>query len=317
MSEKTELPVGEAIIKALVDDRRRDRRWRIIRFSLIAAIVLLYAIVLSMHSSSTYDHVQSGKPYVSLVRLSGVIMPEAHMSANVVNPVLYKAFTDKNSKGVLIEMNSPGGSAVQSSLIYDQIMRLKHAYHKKVVVVGEDALASGAYLIASAADQIYVDPDTITGSIGVIMSGFGFTDAIKKIGITRRVLTAGENKDRLDAFEPLDATDVAKAKQLLNDAHEHFIKDVLAGRKGRLKGDKAVLFSGDFWSGSRAVQLGLVDGTGSVPSVMHHEFSTEFYKLYEPRLSFLQSLVGSTQEHLSIPGLHAATTVLAQWSGVS
>lgn len=317
MSEVSNNGVSDAIIKALVDDRRRDRRWRIIRFSLIVIILLLYLVALITHSSDDHDHLESGKPYVSLVRLSGVIMPETHMSANVVNPVLYKAFTDKKSKGVLIDINSPGGSAVQSSLIYDQIMRLKYAYHKKVVVVGEDSLTSGAYLIASAADQIYVDPDTITGSIGVIMSGFGFTDAIKKIGVTRRVFTAGDNKDRLDAFEPLNATDVAKAKQLLNDAHEHFIKDVIAGRKGRLKGDKKVLFSGDFWSGSRAVQLGLVDGTGSVPSVMHHEFSTKFYKLYEPRLSFLQSIVGSTQEHLSIPGLHAATTVLAQWAGVS
>ena len=317
MSEKINTPVSDAIIKALVDDRRRDRRWRIIRFSLITIIIVLYLIVFAMHSPNEQDHLKSGKPYVSLVRLSGVIMPQTHMSANTVNPVLYKAFTDKKSKGVLIVMNSPGGSAVQSSLIYDQIMRLKHVYHKKVVVVGEDALASGAYLIASAADQIYVDPDTITGSIGVIMSGFGFTDAIKKIGVTRRVFTAGTNKDRLDAFEPLNPTDVAKAKQLLNDAHENFIKDVVAGRKGRLVGDKKELFSGDFWSGSRAVQLGLVDGTGSVSSVMHHEFSTEFYKLYEPRLSFLQSLVGSTQEHLSIPGLHTATTVLAQWTGVS
>ncbi len=316
MTDNTNPSINDHIVRALIDDRRRDRRWRIIRFFIIIAVVLLYFILLVSGSSDESDHLKSGQPYVSLVRLSGVIMPESHMAASTVNPVLSKAFADKKSKGVLIVMNSPGGSAVQSSLIYDQIMQLKHQFHKKVVVVGEDSLTSGAYLIASAADQIYVDPDTITGSIGVIMSGFGFTDAIKKLGVTRRVFTAGTNKDRLDAFEPLNQTDVAKAKQLLDDAHQHFIHDVEVGRKGRLVGNKASLFSGDFWSGSRAVQLGLVDGTGSVNTVLLSEFKTQYYKLYQPRLPLLQSLVGSTQEHLSIPGLHAANTVLAQWIGL-
>jgi protease IV len=315
MSESDASGVSNEIIKSLIDDRRRDRRWRIIRFSIISLLIVGY-VVLSWVQSRDQEIIPKHASYVALVRMTGVILPGTQLSANAMVPLLNEAYRDKSSKGVVLLINSPGGSAVQSSIIYDKIMQLKKKYHKKTVVVAEDSLASGAYLIASAADEIYVDPDTITGSIGVIMSGFGFTDAIKKLGITRRVFTAGVNKDRMDPFTPITSSDTVKMHQMLADAHQNFINDVKAGRKGRLSADTNTLFSGDFWSGDRAVQLGLVDGTGDLWSVMQKEFNVQYYKIYEPKKSLIQAMLSTTSAHVNIPGLHAEYGVLAQYNGV-
>ena len=278
----------QQLVDALLKDRRVERRWKIIRSVLWVAIVLFYAfIILSPFSSSSEGEGITG-PYVSLLRLDGVIMPNSHFSARQVIPQLREAFSDANAKGVVLVINSPGGSPVQASIIHDKIEALKKHYHKKVVVVGEDALASGAYLVSTAADKIYVNRDTVTGSIGVIMSGFGFQGAIKKIGVARRVFTAGSHKDRLDPFGSVKASDKAKIKTVLQQVHANFIQDVLKSRKNRLKGKYALLFSGDFWTGSAAKKLGLVDGTANLWDVLHREFHVANYKDYTLKPSFLQ-----------------------------
>ena len=215
-------------------------------------------------------------------------------------PLLNEAFRDKNAKGVVLLINSPGGSAVQASIIHDKIEALKKQYHKRVVVVGVDALASGAYLVSTAADEIYVNKDTLTGSIGVVMGGFGFVDAIQKLGITRRVFTAGSNKDRLDPFRPLTDQDKLKLHQILNEVHQNFIDDVLQGRRGKLRGNENELFSGDFWTGQQAVRLGLVDGTANLWTVMKKQFDVEHYKLYAPRPSLLQILTSNVESKLNL-----------------
>jgi protease-4 len=287
------------VIQALLDDRRSTRRWKNIRFFvwLLIAIILLLLIFVPRQSLSGAD---TKNPYISTVRLSGTILPGTNFSAEKVIPQLNKAFADKNAKGVLLLINSPGGSAVQSSIIHDKIMQLKQKYKKKVVVVGEDSLASGAYLIASAADKIYVNPNTLTGSIGVIYNGFGFSDVIQKIGVTRRAFTAGAHKDRLDPFTPLNPDDVTKITQLLGEVHQNFINDVMQGRGSLLKGDKTELFSGDFWIGQDAVKLGLADQTGNFWDAMQQQFGVTHYKDYSTRPSFLQALVKGVDSQLRV-----------------
>lgn len=284
---------SDKLFEALLEDRRRDRRWRNIRFLIVIAIVLFYTFLIAVVPTKreTNEQFNSGKPYVSLIRLNGEIMPDKSFSAEKVIPQLQQAFTDLHSRGVVLVINSPGGSPVQASIIHDKIMQLKKQYFKPVVVIGVDALASGAYLVATAADKIYVNPDTITGSIGVVMSGFGFTDAIKKIGVSRRVFTAGENKVRIDPFEPLTPASKQKINHVLETVHQHFIEDVLQGRKNKLHGDPKLLFSGDFWVGSEAVKLGLADGTGQTWQVLAQEFKVNQYKDYSRRPSLLRDIV--------------------------
>jgi len=293
------------LANALLADRKSDRRWRNVRTFVWAFLVLLYAILIfSPSHSSSYSNDSDKGPYVSLIRMNGAIMPGKPFSADHVIPLLNRAFRDKEAKGVVLLINSPGGSAVQASIIHDKIMELKKQFHKRVVVVGVDTLASGAYLISSAADKIYVNKDTLTGSIGVIMGGFGFVDAIHKLGITRRVFTAGTNKDRLDPFRPVTDQDRMKLHKVLNQVHQNFIDDVLQGRRGKLRGNENELFSGDFWTGQQAVRLGLVDGTANLWTVMQKQFNVKHYKLYAPKPSLLQILTNGVESslHLHLEG---------------
>ncbi len=293
-------PLTKELTHALMHDRKISRRWKNIRFFIWIFILLLYAILIFGPSTSSFSKKDEHKPYVSLLRLKGVIMAGNNFSARRVVPQLIKAFSDKKSKGVVLVINSPGGSPVQSAIIHDKIMQLKKQYKKKVVVIGQDALASGAYLVATAADKIYVNKDTLTGSIGVIMGGFGFTDAIEKLGITRRVFIAGKNKDRLDPFKPMTEKDKQKIQSVLDQVHQNFVQYVEQGRKGRLHGNPAELFSGDFWTGEQAVKLGLVDGTGNTWTVLKKEFGVKHYKSYSVRSSFWQTLFKDVSTQLNI-----------------
>ena len=287
------------LINALLDDRRRDRRWRNVRFFTWIFLVLLSIILVFAPASGAINNTSKNQgPYVSLVRLNGVIKAGADFSAKKVVPVLQRAFADKQSKGVVLVINSPGGSPVQASIIHDKILQLRKKYHKKVVVLGRDALASGAYLVATAANDIYVNKDTLTGSIGVIMSGFGFANAIQKLGITRRVFTAGLNKDRLDSFLPMSAADKAKISTVLNAVHQNFINDVLQGRKGRLKGNPKELFSGDFWTGQQAVKLGLADGTGNLWTILPQQFDVKRYKVFKIHKGLLAAFMQGMESSL-------------------
>lgn len=304
MTHETEQNLANELIK----EKRRDRRWRNLRTLAWLLVVIAYAFLIF---GPSLDHKPKG-PYVSLVRLSGTIMPNSPLSAKKVLPALDKAFKDKSAVGVVLVINSPGGSAVQSLIIHDKIIQLKKLYHKKVTVVGEDALASGAYLIATAADKIFVNPDSLTGSIGVIFSGFGFVDAINKLGITRRVYTAGQNKDRLDPFETPTLEDIEKIKTVLDEVHKGFIQTVIDGRGDRLKGNKDELFSGDFWSGTTAVQLGLVDGTDNLWVVLEKEFHAKKYKDYSPRPSLMHSFFAGVNSMLQFGLTHDSSPIKEQ-----
>ncbi len=210
-----------------------------------------------------------------MIDINGTIEAEGRGSASIVIPALDKAFAASDSVGVILRINSPGGSPVQAGMINDEIVRLRKEYPTKpLYVVVEEMCASGGYYIAAAADKIYVNKASIVGSIGVLMDGFGFTGLMDKLGIERRLLTAGENKGFLDPFSPQSQSQKDYAKQMLAEIHQQFIDVVRAGRGTRLK-ESPEIFSGLFWSGSRAVELGLADGFGTVDSVARDVLKVE------------------------------------------
>ena len=287
-------PIENILLKTILDDRRSERRWRNIRFTGWILFLLLLVILIFAPSPTELEAEKMNGTYVSLVRMDGLIMANTMFSARLVIPELRKAFSDKDAKGVVLLINSPGGSPVQASIIHDEILNLKKRYHKKVIVVGEDELASGAYLVSTAADKIYVNNDTVTGSIGVIMSGFGFVDTLKKVGVTRRLFTAGDHKGRLDSFKTLNPKDITKIKQVLEQIHQNFIDLVIAGRGDRLRGNRQELFSGDFWTGKEAANLGIVDGTANLRTVLQQEFCAKSYRDYTTKTPLLQTLLRNT-----------------------
>jgi protease-4 len=293
------------LVRDLIKERRCDRRWRNLRFFagfLVIATIIVLGVTggpgcLVALGSSNND----SSAYVALVHLDGMIAPDKDFSALQVLPLLRDAFSDSQAKGVVLDINSGGGTPVQASIIHDEVLKLKRKYHKKVVVVGEDMLASGAYFVAVSADKIYVNPNTVTGSIGVIMQGFGLQDVMKRIGVERRVYTAGGNKDRLDPFKPENPVDVAKIKAVIDEVHKSFIQAVMNGRKGKLVGDENELFSGDFWSGEGALKLGLVDGLGNLSDVLEKEFDVAHYRDYSLSNNLLKSLASQLGASLSLP----------------
>ena len=218
-----------------------------------------------------------GAPIVPVVRLAGVIGGESRYRPGLtiasVAPLLKRAFAIKQAPAVALVINSPGGSPVQSHLIYKRIRALAEEKEKTVIVFTEDVCASGGYFIACAGDEIVVDPSSIVGSIGVVAALFGFVDAMRKLGVERRVYTAGDAKVILDPFQPEKHEDVAKLKAIQEEMHEHFI-EIVRTRRGEVlvKDRDAELFSGQFWSGKTAVSLGLADRVGDIRSVLRERF---------------------------------------------
>lgn len=251
-------------LESVTEQRRRRRRsifFRMIGFAYLG--VLTFALI---DWSSLFSQAEHRK-HTALVELSGVIAPNGEASAERIVSSLQSAFDDKNTQGVILKINSPGGSPVQSGIINDEIGRLRALYpDTPLYAVVEDICASGGYYVAVAADRIYVDKASIVGSIGVLMDGFGFTGLMDKVGIERRLLTAGENKGFLDPFSPQDERHKDHARQLLGDVHQQFIEVVRKGRGERLK-ESPDMFSGLMWSGSRSIELGLADDLGSVEYV--------------------------------------------------
>lgn len=286
--------VSRDLVKDFLHEKRAERRWKNIRFlfwfALFAYLIVGIFTYLGKPSSLSSGAL-SGK-YAALIRLDGMIAPGRDFSSEELIPVLKDAFSDKNALGVVIDINSPGGTPVQAAIIHDAILAYKKKYHKKVIIVGEDLLTSGAYYVAVAADKIYVNPNTLTGSIGVIMKGFGFVDLMKKIGVERRVYISGNDKDRLDPFLPQNPEDLKKIQQVMNEVHQNFTQAVLEGRKGKLHGDPSALFNGDFWSGQTALKLGLVDGLGNLTQVIEKEFNTSKYKEYSVTNNLFKLLSG-------------------------
>lgn len=256
----------EKLVMATVQERRSARRWGI--FFKLSFLLLAFFALWSLYdfNFTGTDGELVGK-HTALIEIEGSIEEEGSGSADVVIPSLVKAFGDAESVAVVLRINSPGGSPVQAGAIVDEIGRLKRLYPKKpVYVVVDEICASGGYYIAAAADQIYVNKASIVGSVGVLMDGFGFTGTMDKLGVERRLLTAGENKGFLDPFSPQSDKHKAHAQAMLNEIHQQFIGVVRSGRGKRLK-ETPETFSGLFWSGAKAVDMGLADGFGTVESV--------------------------------------------------
>jgi len=280
-----ERKVLEKVALAAVDEQRRARRWGI--FFKLLAFAYLTAVLLTLidweaMSPKKHEH------HTALVELNGVIQSKGDVNADDVITALQSAFDDKGAAGVILRINSPGGSPVQAGIIADEIGRLrgKHA-DKPLYVVVEDVCASGGYYVAAAADKIYVDKASIVGSIGVLMDGFGFTGSMDKLGVERRLLTAGENKGFLDPFSPQNERHKEHAQGMLNDIHQQFIDVVRKGRGARLK-ETPDMFSGLMWTGAKSIELGLADGFGTVDSVARDVIKAEDIRDYTVKPNFAE-----------------------------
>ena len=279
----------QSLASQLLKDRQADRRIRYLKYGLIAASLLAALVLTSSKSENSTP--ASALPHVAVVRLSGAIGPGQDASAENINPLLTEAFEDRTAKGVVLLVNSPGGTPVQAALIHDRIKALKAQYpSKKVVVVAEDVMASGAYLVAVSADKIVVNRSTVAGSIGVIIRSFGVSGLMDKLGVERRVLTAGENKNQLDVFSPMADAEKAEQLQMLTRVHSHFIDIVKEGRGDRLKQDTPGLFSGRVWTGDEAVRIGIADELGDVYTVLKKDFGGAVMVEHAPSRSFLAGI---------------------------
>ena len=254
----------ERLAVASLKEQRAKRRWGIFfKFAMLAYFVIAMIVWIDWGRSDT----SSDGKHTALINLNGVIESTGDNSADKVNNALQAAFKDKNTSGVILRINSPGGSPVQSGIIYDEIRRLRTKYPKiPLYAVVEDVCASGGYYAASAADKIFVDKASVIGSIGVRMDGFGFTGMMEKVGVERRLMTAGNNKGFLDPFSPQDEEQKAHAEALLSEVHKQFIDAVRQGRGQRLK-ETPEIFSGLIWTGAQGIQMGLADDFGTVDSV--------------------------------------------------
>lgn len=253
----------EKLAFSALNEQRTARRWRLFwRFAwLLLALALLWALLSKEVTTATV----SG-PHTAVVDIKGEIASGADASAEFVIAAMRSALEDQGAKALVLLINSPGGSPVQAGMINDEIVRLKAIHNKPVYAVVEESCASAAYYIASAADEIFVDKASIVGSIGVLMDGFGFTEVMQKVGVERRLLTAGENKGFLDPFSPMTDKQRAFATTMLEQIHQQFIDTVKRGRGDRLK-ETEETFSGLFWTGQQAIDMGLADKLGSLDYV--------------------------------------------------
>jgi protease-4 len=260
----------EHLLLENLKETRKARRWRAV-FRVLTLIIFVGAI-LAIFDFRLPGRGMGVEKHTALVTLEGEISSSSMANALDINSSLTAAFENENSAGVLLRINSPGGSPVQAGMMNDEIHRLRKLYPSKpFYVVVEDICASGGYYVAVAADQILVDKASLVGSIGVIMEGFGFTGLMDKLGVTRRMIAAGSNKGMLDPFSKENPQQVEMIKTMIDEIHQQFIEVVKAGRGDRLK-ETPEMFSGRVWNGEQAIKIGLVDGYGSVESVARDIF---------------------------------------------
>ena len=276
----------ELFARAYLSDRRSERRWRI--FFRLAWLLLAMVVAYAVLSSRGHSAVQAG-PHTALIEIRGEIASDAEASAENLIPGIRNAFEDASAVAVVLRINSPGGSPVQAGIIYDEIRRLKALHKKKVYAVVEETCASGAYYIAVAADEIYADKASVVGSIGVLMDSFGATGLMEKLGVERRLLTAGENKGIGDPFSPLPPKQRAYIQATLDQIHHQFIAVVKQGRGTRLK-ETPETFSGLFWNGEQARELGLIDQFGSLDYVAREVVKAEEVIDYTPKENVAERL---------------------------
>lgn len=264
-SEGFEQSIVNELARELLVEHRRNRRWGIFFKALFALYVLAFFIIYLVNN--TQLGTLSSEQHTALVEINGIISSTSEARADFVVTGLRRAFENEQTKGVILRINSPGGSPVQAGYINDEIKRLRGEYPDiPVYAVISDMCASGGYYIAAAADEIYANKASIVGSIGVVMAGFGFTEAIDKLGIERRLLHAGDNKGFMDPFQPLKADEQQHVQTMLDDIHQQFIDVVKTGRGNKLAADEKI-FSGLVWTGEESIKLGLVDGLASASQV--------------------------------------------------
>lgn len=279
----------------LIEQQGRERFWRNIRTTGIIIAMIAVPVIYATALSNIFAPAELREGYVAMVRVDGTIGPEERSNALKVNNALDKAFEDKKAKGVVVLINSPGGSPVQSSVIRNRLkqLRLEHP-DTKVWAVGEDMMTSGAYYVATGADQICVNPATMTGSIGVITESFGLQKVADRFGVERRIYTAGSNKHRMDTFKPVQPQDEEKIHTILTAIHNQFIAAVKDGRGERLVKDRdEELFSGDYWTGDQAVSLGLADSLCDLPTLLKDEYQVTAVKDYTLPASIFTGLATS------------------------
>jgi protease IV len=291
----------ERLALDVIKDRRSERRWRLTkRVSWVVALLLVAMIALGSRGKVAAPN----GPHTAMVELRGEISSESDASAEILIAGLKAAFEDSGAVAVVLRINSPGGSPVQAGIVYDEIVRLKALHGKKVYAVIEEACASGAYYIAAAADEIYADKASLVGSIGVLMDGFGFTGTMERLGVERRLLTAGENKALGDPFSPLSPQHRAHVQGLLDQIHQQFITVVKQGRGTRLKQNPDT-FSGLFWNGEKALELGLVDKLGSLDFVAREVVHAAEVIDYTPKENVAERLAKRFGASVGAGAVHA------------
>ena len=298
----------EKLAFSALAEQRTARRWRTFaRLGWLLFFIFIAWVALSRDMATT----SKSSPHTAVVDIKGEIAAGAEASAEYVIAALRSAFEDEGSKAVVLLVNSPGGSPVQAGIINDEIVRLKAKHGKPVYAVVEETCASAAYYIASAADEIYVDKASIVGSIGVLMDGFGFTGTMEKLGVERRLLTAGENKGFLDPFSPQTAKQREFALAMLDQIHQQFITVVKAGRGDRLK-ETPETFSGLFWTGQQAIDLGLADKLGSLDFVAREVVQAEEIIDYTRRENVAERLAKRFGAAMGSGAAHALQSVAPQ-----
>ena len=273
-----------------IKEQRSARRWKIFFMLIFALMFFLFFMAIKATSMAGDSRFSLAEKYTAVVDIKGIIMANSDASADNVIPALQDAFADEKAKGIILNCNTPGGSPVQSSLIYDEIMRLRKLHpNKPIHAVAGDLCASGGYFIVSAAENIYANRSTLIGSIGVRMKSFGLVEVMKKIGIESREMTAGKYKALIDPFKPSTPEAEAHIKKMLASTHQHFIDSVKAGRGDRLKDDDDI-FTGLFWTGQNAKELGVIDDFGSVASVARDIIKAETTINFSPHKTLLDKL---------------------------
>ncbi|MBL8391398.1 MAG: S49 family peptidase [Candidatus Accumulibacter sp.] len=277
----------EKVAFATLREQRAKRRWGIFfKLAGLAYLIALPALLMDWGDSEQL----ADRRHTAVIHLRGTIEAQGEASAQNLNDALEAAFADKRTAGVVLRVNSPGGSPVQAGIVHDEILRLRTVHPQiPLYAVVEDVCASGGYYVAVAADKIFVDKASIVGSIGVLMDAFGFTGTMEKLGIERRLLTAGENKGFLDPFSPQDLRQTEHAQVLLREIHQQFIEVVRRGRGDRLR-ETPDLFSGLMWTGSQSIGLGLADGFGTVGSVARDVIKAERLVEYTVRDNLAERL---------------------------
>jgi protease-4 len=277
----------EKLMFATLQEQRLQRRWRtFVRLAWLSFFIFLAWALMYGGTPST----DKTMPHTAVIEIEGEIASDSEASAEFIIAAMRAAFEDQGAQGIVLLINSPGGSPVQAGIVNDEMRRLKALHKKPVYAVVEESCASAAYYIAAGADRIFVDKASIVGSIGVLMDGFGFVGLMEKLGVERRLMTAGENKGFLDPFSPQTEKHRAHAQQMLDQIHKQFVDVVRAGRGKRIK-EVPELFTGLFWTGEQAIQLGLADQLGNVDFVARDVIKAEELVDYTRRANVAERLV--------------------------